>query len=57
MFILKCKKCQWYKKTLGTKDELKGLVEFKPCANCHGIRKFKCPDCGTIIKMFRLKCQ
>ena len=52
-FLLKCK-CKWWKKTTGTTEDLKGLVEHKPCANCHGARKFKCPKCGTIVKMMRV---
>lgn len=53
--MLKCLKCKWWRKCNGTTPELKDLVEFKPCVNCHGARKFKCPKCGTIIKMQRLQ--
>lgn len=52
IFMLKCK-CGWYKKSGGTSEELKGLREFKPCATCHGPKKFKCPKCANIIKMVR----
>lgn len=51
-YILKCT-CKWWRKCLGTTESLKDLVEFKPCATCHGPRKFKCPKCGKIIKAVR----
>ncbi len=52
-FLLSCK-CKWFKKTTGTTEDLSGLVEFKACKNCHGQRKFKCPQCGNIIKLQRV---
>ena len=53
--LLKCNRCKWYRKCKGTSEELKDLVEFKPCLNCHGPRKFKCPGCATIIKSMRVE--
>jgi hypothetical protein len=53
-FLLKCQKCKWWRKSTGLTEDLKDLVEFKPCANCHGLRKFKCPKCAKIIKMMRV---
>ena len=52
LFVLKCK-CKWFKKSDGTSKDLEDLVEFKPCSNCGGPRKFKCPNCGNIVKMMR----
>lgn len=53
-FLLSCSKCKWFLKSNGTTEALKGLVEFKPCATCHGIRKFKCPQCANIMKLQRV---
>ena len=52
-FILSCV-CKWFLKCNGTQESLKDLVEFKPCANCHGARKFKCPKCAKIMKLKRV---
>ncbi len=53
-FILKCRKCSWNRKSTGTSDDLKGLVEVRRCTNCGGGRKFKCPKCGEHVKMERV---
>lgn len=53
-FLLSCKSCKWFRKCGGTTKELEDLVEFKPCSNCHGARKFKCPQCATIMKIKRV---
>ena len=52
-FILSCK-CKWWHKSAGRTEDLKDLVEFKPCKSCHGQRKFKCPKCGSIVKLQRV---
>ena len=53
-FLLSCNKCKWWKKSTGTTEDLKDLIEFKPCANCRLYpRKFKCPKCNNIVKMLR----
>lgn len=53
-FYLKCNKCNWFFKSDGKSESLKSLVEFKPCQNCHGPKKFKCPKCANIVKMMRV---
>lgn len=54
-FLLSCNKCKWWKKSTGTTEDLKGLVEVKGCANCHyKQRKFKCPKCANVVKMMRV---
>ena len=54
-FLLSCNKCKWWRKSNGTTEDLKDLREHKPCSNCNLYpRKFKCPKCGNIIKMFRV---
>lgn len=51
-FMLRCK-CSWFRKCSGTSESYKDLREFKPCSNCHGPRKFKCPKCAQIVKAVR----
>lgn len=53
-FLLTCPKCKWHLNCNGTTESFKGLVEFKPCANCHNKRKFKCPKCATIMPLKRV---
>ena len=53
-FLLKCKRCKWWRKCQGLTKDLEDLVEVKRCANCGGVRKFKCPECATLIKMMRV---
>ena len=55
LFIIKCTRCHWVKMNNGTSEELKDLFEYKKCANCGGPRKFRCPGCGKICKMNRLR--
>jgi hypothetical protein len=55
-FILKCKRCSWTRKSTGTSDDLKDLVEVRRCTNCGGGRKFKCPKCAEHVKMTRVIC-
>jgi hypothetical protein len=54
IFFLKCR-CGWNCNTTGTSEEIKelGLAEYKKCAKCGGPRKFKCKNCGQIVKMIR----
>lgn len=51
-FILKCRKCNWFRKSNGLSSELSDLSEIKTCQKCGG-RKFKCPKCNTTIKLMR----
>ena len=53
-FLLKCRKCSWWRKSTGLSEDLKDLAEVKTCASCGG-RKFKCPKCGTHIKLMRVR--
>ena len=54
-FILRCPKCRWAKMTTGLSEDLKSLREISTCASCGGGRKFRCPECGSIAKMTRVK--
>lgn len=54
-FLLKCNKCGWGRRSTGLSEDLKTLSEVKTCNNCGGARKFKCPKCGQIVKMIRVK--
>jgi hypothetical protein len=55
-FLLKCASCKWWRKSNGLSSDLKDLKEVSNCAHCSG-RKFKCPQCGQIVKMIRARCQ
>lgn len=54
-FILRCIKCRWARMSTGVSADLADLREIKGCANCGGSRKFKCPKCGQIVKLLRVK--
>ena len=54
-YLLKCVPCKWWRKWSGMPDDVKDLVEFRPCTSCHGPKKFKCPQCGKIIKALRVR--
>jgi len=54
-FIIRCPKCRWARMTSGISTELQDLREIKTCNNCGGPRKFRCPKCGQIAKMVRVK--
>lgn len=54
-FLLSCSKCKWFRK--GDFVDFKDLKEFKPCATCHGFKKYKCPQCANIIKLKRVNAQ
>jgi uncharacterized C2H2 Zn-finger protein len=41
--------------TTGLSSDLTDLTEFKACYNCSGPKKFKCPRCGQIAKMLKVK--
>jgi len=53
-FILKCRKCNWWRRSTGLSADLQDLAEVKGCVSCGG-RKFKCPKCGTHIKLMRVR--
>ena len=53
-YVLKCSTCNWYQFTTAHPDEIKDLHEVTSCASCGG-RKFKCPGCGRIIKMVKIR--
>lgn len=57
MFLIQCAKCRWFVKTKGSKKDLEEikLNEIKnSCSNCGKIRKFRCPKCSEVAKMFRI---
>lgn len=54
-FILRCKRCDWIRYTDGFSKEVEDLHEYKKCSTCGGPRKFRCPDCGNMVKMIRLR--
>jgi hypothetical protein len=55
-FLLRCKKCRWAKASSGLKDDLKDLNEItSACPTCGKARRFKCPSCGDIAVLKRVK--
>ena len=55
-FILRCKKCRWARTSSGTKDDLKDMHEVNnSCISCGKARKFKCPKCGDMVTLTRLR--
>lgn len=57
-FIVRCHKCRWAKVTSGLKRDLEDLVEIPSnCSNCGKPREFRCPNCGLVAKMNRIKRQ
>jgi transcription elongation factor Elf1 len=54
-FVVKCNRCSWSKVSTGTSDDLKDLFEIKTCTNCGRPRQFRCPKCGMIAKLTRIK--
>ena len=53
-FLLKCKGCNWSRKSNGLSSDLKDLTQVANCAKCSG-RKFKCPKCGQHVKLMRIR--
>jgi len=54
IFLLRCKGCNWFRKSNGLSSDLSDLTEVSSCAKCSG-RKFKCPKCGQAVKMVRVR--
>lgn len=47
-YILMCNHCSYKRWTDGT--DLDDLVMVETCKSCSGSKKFKCPECGYLIK-------
>jgi hypothetical protein len=54
-FLLKCQKCLHARMSTGLADDLQDLFEYKSCAHCGGVRKFRCPQCGGTMKLRRVQ--
>jgi NAD-dependent SIR2 family protein deacetylase len=54
-FRLQCKHCQWTELSTGLSSDLTHLAEIKKCPTCGGPRVFRCPKCGTQVKMLRIR--
>ena len=55
-FMLKCKSCSWSEMSTGIKEDLSNYLEIKSgCSTCGKYRKFKCPKCGGISLLKRVK--
>jgi len=55
-FVIRCHKCRWAAMTTGTSDDLQQYVEIPSnCSSCGKPREFRCPKCGRVAKMLRIK--
>ena len=55
-FIIRCLKCRWAKLTTGISSDLAELTEIpSSCSKCGRPREFRCPKCGRVAKMTRIK--
>ena len=55
-FIIRCPHCRWADINDGTSTSLKNFTEINNhCSNCGKPRQFRCPRCGKIAKMTRIK--
>ena len=48
LYLLRCSNCHFKKLTDGS--DLANFVEVKTCVDCSGTRRFKCPQCGYLLK-------
>ena len=55
--MIKCNKCNFYKLiNKGEEFKIEGIFEYpNSCSTCGSTRKFRCPTCGKIIKLIKLK--
>jgi transcription elongation factor Elf1 len=54
-FIIRCPRCRWAEMSTGISEDLTHLSEVVTCTNCGGSRKFRCPRCGQLAKMTRVR--
>lgn len=55
LFLIRCPRCNWKRSSTGLKSDLQDLFEIKTCSKCGKPRTFRCPNCGQIAKMLRIK--
>lgn len=53
-FLISCR-CGWRELSTGIAQDLTHLKEVKLCAKCGRARTFRCPHCGKLAKMIRIK--
>lgn len=51
-FLLKCDHCE-FKRWSDLGDDIKDLYQIGGCKNCGGPRKYRCPQCGFVVKARR----
>ena len=55
-FVIRCGRCRWARITSGVSEDISDLHEVQiGCVNCGKWRKFKCPKCGMLSPMKRIK--
>jgi len=55
--LIKCNKCNFNKFiNKGEEFSIKDVYEYpRSCVNCGSTRKFRCPTCGNMIKLVKIK--
>lgn len=54
-FLIRCPKCRWGRTSTGCKDDLQDLKEVPSSPVEHTKRRFRCPKCGAIAEMHRVR--
>jgi predicted RNA-binding Zn-ribbon protein involved in translation (DUF1610 family) len=54
-FMVRCHKCRWARLSTGLSSDLADLKEIISCPTCGKARQFKCPKCGLVAKLTRVK--
>ncbi len=53
VYYLKCDHCNYRRWSDGSYESIQDLKEVVLCPKCHGPKKFKCNQCGFVIKAKR----
>lgn len=55
-FMMRCASCNWGRASSGLKSDLADLAEVKAnCNTCGKWRRYRCPRCGAICPLKRIK--
>jgi hypothetical protein len=53
-FMCRCLRCRWVKVSENGHEDFKDLVPMNNCPTCGGPRKYKCPQCGRMVRALPL---